>query len=337
MKKKNDCCSAPYNQVFIQSSGRVYPCAFLQNHTLLGDVKKNTIEEIWNGEEMSEFRKLHSEGTPPPRCQENQKRFFCHKFLPDHPEVELDKSKTVPPRIDFMIDSFCNLKCTMCTNVLEERGGFDDPAFWENFEKVVLPQMTEIEVIGGEPMILKNTYRLFEMIKKVNPKLKVKMTTNGHYRFDQARKDALTGVNFVKFAYSIDSLKPDVFESIRSGGDLQTALDTLEEYKAFNKTLENPIPIEVNMVIQRENAYEVPSILQFVRGHGLAPYLTLLLHPEENSLIKLSEAEQMDIFKFYLSDFKENKDPELMKLMMKYVRQMPSEMRLEANYLLSSL
>ena len=105
---------------------------------------------------MAEFRRLHREGNYP-KCHYNQNLYVCHKFLPDHPDKELDTTINIPPRLDFMIDSYCNLKCTMCTNVLEERGGFDDPEFWVNFEESVLPNLKEIEIIGGEPLILKST------------------------------------------------------------------------------------------------------------------------------------------------------------------------------------
>lgn len=68
-KNKNNFyyCEFPYKIMSIQWDGTVVPCGLDYNSKyVLGDVKKNTLMEIWNGPQMREFRgklaeKKHSE------------------------------------------------------------------------------------------------------------------------------------------------------------------------------------------------------------------------------------------------------------------------------------
>jgi len=318
MAKKHCICPIPFHQVFIQSSGKVYPCAFLQNHTQIGDVNESPLSEVLKSEEFKKFQRDHLSGEYS-QCCKNQEIFACHKTLKGYqvPENPLENPII---RIDFMIDSHCNLRCIMCTNVLEERGGFEDDKFWLDFEENILPFLHEIELIGGEPLILPHTFKTIDLIKKVNPSCRVKLTTNGAYRLGKKVKKALEGLNIVNLGYSIDSLKDDIFATIRPGGELKQVLQTLEDFIEWRDYHHQSLPIEVNFVVQKLNAFEVPSFLSFVRKKKLQPYLIFLNHPDEHSLLTLKEQEKVSLLKFYIADQAERppseKDPELTKLIL---------------------
>lgn len=315
MAKKQCLCPIPFHQVFIQSSGKVYPCAFLQNHTLLGDVKDRPLTEILNGKEYLDFKKKHL-NQEYSQCQKNQDIFACHKTLKGYEFPKEDPLHHPVSRLDFMIDSHCNLKCIMCTNVYEERGGFEEDSFWEDFAQNILPNLHELELIGGEPLIIPHTFKTLDLIKKINPKCRIKVTTNGAYRLGKKVKDALSQINLVNLGYSIDSLKEDVFRTIRPGGELKQVLETLDDLIVWREEEQLSFNFEVNFVVQKLNAFEVPSFLQFVRAKGLIPYLIFLNHPLDHSLLNTSSEEQQKIIQFYLEDFKRSKDPELAKLIL---------------------
>jgi len=48
--------------LFIQYDGKAYPCCWSRDFEPIGDLKKQTLEEIWNSEKMMRMRKLHIEG-----------------------------------------------------------------------------------------------------------------------------------------------------------------------------------------------------------------------------------------------------------------------------------
>jgi radical SAM protein with 4Fe4S-binding SPASM domain len=63
-------CPLVFRTIYIRSNGKVKPCCFAsdENQLSLGDVTKQTIHEIWNGEKYQELRRAHVEGRVPPTC-----------------------------------------------------------------------------------------------------------------------------------------------------------------------------------------------------------------------------------------------------------------------------
>lgn len=336
MSEKNRPCPAPFHQLFIQSSGKVYPCAFLQNHTEVGDVKTQSVQEVWRGDALKSFREDNIKGNCP-QCAANQKTFNCTNSLKgfhltnESTLLEQMKKEPILRRLDFMIDSACNLKCIMCTNVLEESYGFEEEDFWHHLKEEVLPHLHEIELIGGEPLLIKNTYKVIDLVCEVNPECQWMITTNGSYTLSQKMKDALVKINLRTFGYSIDSLKDDVFEKIRKGGNLKQVLKTLDDLLDFNKRLppKSELPLELNFVVQQDNAYEVPSFLAFARSKGIKPYLIFLNYPLDYSLLKLTVEKQKEILTFYLEDFEKSQDPELFKIAMDMLKKLPKHSQVD--------
>jgi len=65
-------CQQPWQRVLIRSTGEVCPCcAFFSTEISLGNVKENSIHQLWNGMEMRTLRKLHKDGnyTENPWCK----------------------------------------------------------------------------------------------------------------------------------------------------------------------------------------------------------------------------------------------------------------------------
>jgi radical SAM protein with 4Fe4S-binding SPASM domain len=59
-------CEYPWLSLTVMADGNVVPCTQISNNELvLGNVNKNTLEEIWNSKEYNEFRKMHITGNFP--------------------------------------------------------------------------------------------------------------------------------------------------------------------------------------------------------------------------------------------------------------------------------
>jgi radical SAM protein with 4Fe4S-binding SPASM domain len=54
-------CPQLWQRLFVLVDGSVQPCCFLYADKV-GNVNLQSIEEIWNGEKMNRFRRLHKEG-----------------------------------------------------------------------------------------------------------------------------------------------------------------------------------------------------------------------------------------------------------------------------------
>jgi len=67
-------CEYPWLSVSIMADGNVVPCTQISNSELvLGNVKENTLEEIWNGKKYQELRKMHITGKFPKGHKCNEK------------------------------------------------------------------------------------------------------------------------------------------------------------------------------------------------------------------------------------------------------------------------
>jgi len=67
-------CEYPWLSVSIMADGNVVPCTQISNHEIvLGNVKENTLEEIWNGKKYQELRKMHITGKFPKGHKCNEK------------------------------------------------------------------------------------------------------------------------------------------------------------------------------------------------------------------------------------------------------------------------
>lgn len=70
-------CTRPWSDIAIYADGAVAPCcAFVGRKAPIGNVKNNTIKEIWNGKKMNEIRDGFKNNTPIKVCQiclENEK------------------------------------------------------------------------------------------------------------------------------------------------------------------------------------------------------------------------------------------------------------------------
>lgn len=62
-------CTKPWNNVFIETNGDVYFCCFSgRPEGKIGNLKKNSFEEIWNDEESMKIRRDIMKGEIPAGC-----------------------------------------------------------------------------------------------------------------------------------------------------------------------------------------------------------------------------------------------------------------------------
>ena len=55
-------CPIPFYNLSVNCDGSVSSCCYDWNHTtLVGDLKKETLFDVWNGEKLNDFRKMHAE------------------------------------------------------------------------------------------------------------------------------------------------------------------------------------------------------------------------------------------------------------------------------------
>ncbi len=275
-------CLIPFNQLYIHSSGDVYPCSFVQNNPdfVLGNIQQASLATIWEGEKAAALREKHL-GVLPGACERNQSTFLCNKtgvrshFHPSDLKLR---------RLDVMLDSACNLTCVMCTNIYDKNGGFKENFFWENNDDM-FSTIVEVELVGGEPLISPYFFRIVDRISALNPKCQWSLTTNAHYPITEKLIQTLDKMHMNRLSISLDSLKPEVFEKIRQRSQFQIVYDNIFNFKKL-------IPqIQINMVVQDSNYHELMDMVKWTQDQGFFFHPILLVHPDKHSISQLPRQE----------------------------------------------
>ncbi|WP_290735446.1 SPASM domain-containing protein [Halobacteriovorax sp. JY17] len=323
MKKKHEQCPIAISQLYLHSSGKVYPCGFIQGRESIGNIKESSMKEIWNGELATSFRQSHQAGTNS-TCSEMQGKYNCHLL---HNHINTEREDTKIKRLDIMIDSFCNLVCIMCTNRSEENQGFTNEAFWKELEESILPDIEEIELVGGEPFVVKDTYRLIDLVMKVKPSIRWCFVTNGHFDFDRLLAKRLQHLNIYSAAVSIDSFIPERFKEIRVNGDLDKALDTLRKIRKERDL--KKFYLTCNFLIQRDNYDEVRAAINFCKEEEVAFYPMLLRDPSDFSILNFPNSKLASIVKDFLCIYRETKNLKIYNIALKIIKSKDKDFLLE--------
>jgi radical SAM protein with 4Fe4S-binding SPASM domain len=61
-------CDFPWKNLIVDNEGNVYNCAYQRKERPLGNLKEQTIEQIWNSYELKLIRKRLLEGKFPEIC-----------------------------------------------------------------------------------------------------------------------------------------------------------------------------------------------------------------------------------------------------------------------------
>lgn len=281
-------CSVPFTQLFLYPTGEVFVCC--ENSYKVGDIKQQSIEEIWNSKEIQALRKEFIDDDVV-TCKSFIEEQGCNKAY-THLEKFVDKKEILDQSVvafDVMLNGKCNLQCIMCDVFKMPNGVYDEAGFWEGCRENIFPHLKHISLKSGEPFIQKDTFRLIDEVTRVNPECEWSFTTNGHYNFKSIEKK-LENLNIREFDISIDSLVPETFSKIRKGGELAKVIKTTDEIISMRNRIralgKKSFQIKISTVIQQDNWNEMESFLKFAKNRKIIESFIFLYKPSELSLLE---------------------------------------------------
>lgn len=278
-------------QMLLEPHGVVYPCCF-QTDLVLGDINKNTLAEIWNGDAIQQLRQEFISGQPT-SCKMQMKRLGCHttslrEYSEDIPIKNIQSN--APRRLDLRLNGKCNLECIMCDVWKQPNGTYTEANFWKYGREAVFPFLNEIVVLGGEPFIQKDTFRLIDEISAVNKSCKWGFVTNGQYEVNEKFLTALNKIELRFLKISLDSVNPHTYSRIRKNGELKKSLATLKNFIALKKTRTaegRGFFVGISMCVQKQNYNELAEFISFAKMLDLEFSLPFVDVPEEHSILSL--------------------------------------------------
>lgn len=206
-------CMIPWIHLHGWPDGRAYPCCLGEDQHPVGNLKEQTLEEVWNGNDMREMRRNMLQDKPCrqcTRCYEQESAGFssmrnnANKNFGQH-IAEVDQTQAngtmTPMKLrywDIRFSNICNLKCRSCGSIFSSRWYDDDVKLnngrplrprvqfagkheldiWEQMEPQI-PNLEQIYFAGGEPLIMEEHNRILKkLIATGNTKVRLIYNTN---------------------------------------------------------------------------------------------------------------------------------------------------------------
>ena len=212
MIKDNVFCMLPWVHMHLWPSGTTYPCCLSDPNLPVGDTQTQTLQEIWNGDQMRQLRLNMLSGNKSPECrrcyelEENDMhtlRLSSNENFKNHwdkvLQTESDGSagNVSLNYMDIRFSNLCNLRCRSCgpqfssswfedhkaTNgdpghpkILQVRD--DMKSFIDELEPL-LDTVERVYWAGGEPLITKEHYTILDKwIAMEKRNIRMDYTTN---------------------------------------------------------------------------------------------------------------------------------------------------------------
>ena len=196
-------CMLPWIHMHAYPDGRVYPCCLSNYWHQLGDLRKNTMEEIWNQEPYKLLRQnmlTEKESKQCSKCYEQESNgFFSMRHDANRTyghlvnEIALTKEDGTHPEFkirywDVRFSNLCNFRCRSCGPVFSSNWYNDHVKLYNknpdslgremarieytagNEQEAIkqmqphIPYLEQVYFAGGEPLIMKEHYYLLEKL-----------------------------------------------------------------------------------------------------------------------------------------------------------------------------
>jgi radical SAM protein with 4Fe4S-binding SPASM domain len=287
----------PWQQVVIDASGQVMPCAYRNSYTNFGlsscgNVNESSLNDIWNGSEYQQLRReMLSGDLDAAGCA---KCYALKQGQPLQLEYDIDVAQEKPPHtpyaknlalkrqeiekgvailestptiINFTPSHACNLDCIHCyqkgsRSLRITRNGVLD----EILE--VLPTISKIVAGGGEPLILPfwRKFILSADLKK-NPYLRFSTTTNATV-LAQEIIEGLKRFKSLEIIVSLDGATKQLYEKIRTGANFDIVHSNIMKFIELVRE-KSQSSIGINIAVMKDNIKELNNLVKFCLETGV--------------------------------------------------------------------
>ena len=270
------------HKLTLLDTGDIVPCCHLQEHKL-GNIENTRLQDIWNSPKLMSLRKEHLNKTPS-ICSKQIESKNCHKWNDDlWPVVEKKIFQKRPIRkLDIRLNGQCNLQCLMCDVWKRPQGPYTEENFWDYARENIFPHLLEVDVLGGEPFVQKDTFKLIDEISRLNQNCEWMFTTNAQWNWTNELEKKLRKINIYQISLSVDAFSPSLFEEIRVGGKFALWLKNFHQFLKLREEFSFELSLE--MAVGRYNINEVPQLRRWALLYGCDYYYLPIKNPKKYEL-----------------------------------------------------
>lgn len=302
---KKELCFAPKTNLHFRFNGDVNACCFNKNMPF-GNISKNKLIDIWNSEHAMKLRNNIENYNLKSGCNFCQKQLEANNFdglyaqifdpLPLHASHQ-----KFPTSMTFELNNTCNLECIMCTgdysNLIRKNREHKAPqpmlyndSFVEEL-KYFIPNLKSTNFVGGEPLLIKIYYKIWNEILKSNKKCVINIQSNGTI----INEDFLNLLESKQFnmGISIDAIHKETYEEIRKNANFESVMANIDTLSDLHK--KGIIGLWFNFCPMVVNWKEIIPFMQFATSKGIKVNLLTVIIPRHLSLRSLKSDELLAI------------------------------------------
>lgn len=295
-------CMAPFTQLTFEPTGRVSPCCYLYTYEL-ANIKDKSVDQIWQNEKIRKLRQEMSEGRIPKICQKKAADLKCFQTYEHLRPLWKEQEPEQLIKLDLRLNGQCNLKCVMCSVWQEPNEVYNNSSFWQQDLEKFLPRLHEIEILGGEPLIQRDTFRLLKLIREINPQCQISLVTNASYILNKKVFERFDGLRLRQIQISLDSLKAESYAQIRKGGDFALMMKNINLWSQYLSENHPNSHIVLSLCALKQNYREIPDFIDYALAKSFIPQIQFAFFDPSgtSSLIYCSHDEKRAVIDFLLS------------------------------------
>src|ERR1043165_2813757 len=290
-------CQAPFNNMYFNVHGQAAPCWLTLDSS--ENIAEKTIKEIWTGERFTRIRRAIRERKLSTYCSTCEKNIQTGNYVSVLAKLyDLNYPLTdFPVEMEFELSNICNLECVMCkgelsSSIREKREHLPklSSPYTQSFVeqlKDFLPYLKEAKFLGGEPFLIPLYYDIWDSIIKINPEIKITVTTNGTV-WNKRVIEILQALH-CNIIISIDSFNSETYKRIRIGGNLEKVLENFEQFRSYCKSRNTYMGISINPL--RKNWHELKSYVEFCNEKDVPLWFNTIVYPYTEALWTLRSEE----------------------------------------------
>ena len=272
----------------------------------LGSIADSSFREIWDGPVTAQLREAMNRSDYSLGCQAcgdlADLGLRSASLAENYDCMERSEGLHWPRAIEFALSNTCNLQCVQCTGELsssiraqrEHRHALPAAYGDEFFEEMrdFIPHLRSASFIGGEPFLMRECRRIWDLMIELDARPDVWVTTNGTVWNDRVERYLHTlqmGVSL-----SIDGVEPATIASIRVGADPEELLANRDRFLAATQSYGRDM--KLNYCIMPQNWREFMPFLLDAECLGADVYAARVHAPAQHSLFHLPVKELQNVF-----------------------------------------
>lgn len=255
-------CAAPWSGLSLAPRGTGTVCCINLEHETI-----QSFNEVENNPKFIEIRQAVINDEQHPSCRQcwdreasgdlNSRRsiYQYNDFFHDLTNLNAFQLE----HLDLRWSNTCNLNCVYCSpdyssRWVDLRNGTQKFRIFPTVSDSDLVNLKVLQLAGGEPFLIKENYELLERLLRINPSIKIEVTTNLTSIQNNKIYELLKNFDNVTFIISFESIE-ERFEYIRNGAKWSTFQIN------FDQLIIDFTDIQVNMVYFPLSAFGISKAI----------------------------------------------------------------------------